>query len=572
VKEEPRPPARADAGRLALLGAAWAALFLACDPRGAFPLNDDFQYAECARRLLAGEGFHPPDWALSWAAPHAALGALMTAPWGASNQALRLWMLCVGACGAAGVYALARRWRAGEDAALLAALTLALSPLYAALSASFHLDVTAAVLTLAALGAFLRGRETGSARWLAASSVLIGLSGLTRQTGFLCAAGGAAALALERRLTVFSAAALLAPALLLGGGFEVWLRVARGPSWAWASGAYAGSPLTDWARLAFWRTVLERLSQSVQMGALFLLPLAIPRARDALRRPPSRGEAAALAAVAAAAAWGWAAARGLPLIQNTLHHNGLGVVTLMGSGDKPGGWWSGPWLWNAAALLALASSLVLVRAAAEDLRGPSGAERRAAALFVGAPFAAVLAVPVMYDRYLLMILPAAAAAFAAGRRETAVRLAPAFAAAAVLGLLTTAGLADYFSWNRARWEAGMAAVAHGVPPERVEDGFDWDGQFTLTRNLAALRATRPAREIGIWDWQALNRVVAGTTFSEAAPLPGWVLVGRFPYRTPLTRAGGAVRLYAAPELVTGKGALQPSRAAATRTPADAAKQ
>ncbi len=92
--------------------------------------------------------------------------------------------------------------------------------------------------------------------------------------------------------------------------------------------------------------------------------------------------------------------------------------------------------------------------------------------------------PMLYDRYLLVFLPVAAAAFAAGRQDRARRAAPAFAAAAVLGFFTWAGLADYFAWNRARWTAGMTAVAHGLSPDRVENGFDWDGQFTLTRNLA----------------------------------------------------------------------------------------
>ena len=162
------------------------------------------------------------------------------------------------------------------------------------------------------------------------------------------------------------------------------------------------------------------------------------------------------------------------------------------------------------------------------------------------PYAAMLAMPQIYDRYLLVVLPVAAAVFAAGRADKAPKLKAAFAAAGVLGLFTTVGLMDYFAWNRARWDAGMALVARGVPPERVENGFDWDGQFTLTRNLKALTGSRSAADIGMWDWQTLNRVVAATSFSAAPPVPGWRLIGRVPYRTPFTRAGGAVNLYAVP--------------------------
>lgn len=542
-----RGPSREDAARLSVLAASWTLLFLLVDPRGQFPLNDDFQYAECARGLLSGSGLRLPQWALSSTVSHAALGAAMTAPWGATNQALRLWMIVLGGLGAAGVYALARRWRASPDAALLAALTLALSPLWAAMSASFHIDVTASVFILAALGAFLRGREKDSAVWLAVSSLLIAASGLARQTGFLCAAGGAAALARERRLTPRTAAALLLPAGVLAAGFWAWTRFVNGPTWALESGAYTPKLVPSyWLRLDVWGTVFSRASKAAQTGALCLAPLALPRARDALRRRPGRGEAAVLVLIAGAALIGWFFTGGFPLIENTLSRSGLGAVVLAGAESKPGGWWSSPALWNAAAVIALLSSMTLARAAAEEGAGERGGELRAAALFVGAPFAAMLLMPALYDRYLLTLLPAAAAAFAAGRRESGGRLLPAFAAAALLGVWTAAGLDDYFAWNRARWDAGMAAVGRGLAPESVEDGFDWDGEFSLTKNMQVLLAKKTPRQIGVWDWRGLNRVVAETTFAGRPDSPGWILIGRFPYRTPLSRGGGEVRLYAAP--------------------------
>ncbi|MBI3564461.1 MAG: glycosyltransferase family 39 protein [Elusimicrobia bacterium] len=472
----------ADRPRLAALAAAWVGLFLLVDPRGDFPLNDDFQYAEAARRLVAGEGMHLPQWALSSTVFHAAAGAVATAPWGASNQALRVWELLLGGAGLFLVYALARRWRASSDAALLAALAVAWCPLYACLSASFHLDVTVSVLTLAGLLAFLKGRERRSPAWYALASALAAASGLTRQTGYLSVAGGLAALAWERRLSRREAAALVFPAALSALAFAWWFRAVHGPTWAWESGLY--SPRTDlayWLRPAVWGAVAARAGKAVLMTALFLSPLAVLRARGSLRRP-SRGEALALAAVAAAGLRLWAQASGLPLLFNTLNHVGLGTGSLLDADDKPGGWWESPWLW-----------------------------------------------------------------WAAGERA---RPAWGLAAALVMGAWSAAGLRDYFAWNRARWAAGVSAVAHGVPPASVENGFDWDGQFTLTANLDALRRRKPAREIGIWEWQTLNRVVLGTAFGAAYKTPGWTVVEEFPYRTPLLPGrGGVVRLFAAPGAV-----------------------
>jgi hypothetical protein len=537
---------REDGRMLAFLIAAWGVFFLVVDPRGAFSLNDDFQYAECARRWLSGDGFRLPEWALSSTISHAILGAVATAPWGASNQALRFWMILLGGAGACGVYALARRWGAGLGAALLAAVTLAFSPLYATLSASFHLDVTAASLTTGGLLAFLHGREKRSLLWLAASSVLIAVSGLARQTGLLCVVGGAASLALEGRLTWTGAIALLLPAAAAAAGFVWWLKFVHGPTWAWECGAFTPHA-GDFLRLGFPLEAARRASLALQTGALCLWPLAVLRLPDAVPRLDRR-EAAALAAVVGLALLGWIKAGGLPLMQNTLSHVGLGVVTLMGSDDKPAGWWVDPRLWHAAAGIALLSSATLLRAWRAEGSGAKGAELRAAALFVGAPFAAMLLMPNLYDRYLLSVLPAAAAAAVAGRKRAGGFFWPAAVAALILAAFTGAGLKDYFAWNRARWAAAQSLVSRGVPPEKIENGFDWDGQYTLTKNLGALIARKPAREIGMWEWQTLNRVVAGTTFSRMPPAPHWKLLGEFPYASPLLKTPGVVRLYGDPRL------------------------
>jgi 4-amino-4-deoxy-L-arabinose transferase-like glycosyltransferase len=543
---------REDTSRLLILAAAWISLFVAVDPRGQFPLNDDFQYAECARRWLSGGGLRLPEWALSSTVSHALLGAVVTAPWGATNQALRMWMLALGLLGAAGVYALARRWRADPNAALLAALTAALSPVYAVLSASFHLDVTAAVLTLAGLYAFLRGRERGSVKWLTGASALIALSGLARQTGFLCAVGGAASLAWDRKLTPRTASALLVPAGLAAAAFWAWFHFVHGPTWAWESGAYTPKSGSYWLSADVWGALFSRAGKSAQMSALFLSPLAVLRWRNATRKS-GRPEFFAALLLIGSALIAWERAHGLALLQNTLSHNGLGAVTLMGADDKPAGWWQYGWLWNAAALIALASSLVALLSLTEELRGPLGGELRAAALFVGAPYGAMLMMPVLYDRYLLVFLPAAAAALAAGRSGKTRAAFPAFAAAALMAFFTWAGLKDYFSWNRARWAAGMDAVAHGVPPNKVENGYDWDGQYSLTKNIATLRVHHPASAIGLWDWQLLNRIVIQTAFSEKPAQADWILLATYPYETPFVSGGGVVRVFAEPGAIVRPG-------------------
>jgi 4-amino-4-deoxy-L-arabinose transferase-like glycosyltransferase len=546
-------PGRENACCLSIFAVFWISFYVLVDPRGAFPLNDDFQYAACARGLLHGV-VRLPSWALSSTLTHALLGAIATAPWGASDQALRFWEILVGGFGAAGVYFLARRWRASPDAALLAALTLALSPLYAAMSASFHVDVTAAALTVAALIAFLRGRERRSGRWLAASSVLIALAGLTRQTCFLCAAGGAAALARERRLGPREAAALLGPASAAAAVFFLWVRFAHGVPWAAASGAYAPrAEAAYWLRPDVWLAVAVRAFRAFETAALCLFPLAAAVSLRARRAAATRGEKVVVALVAAAAAVLWFRARGLDVLPNTFHRGGLGAVTLEGAFAKDAGWWGSPIFWNVCAAVALLSALVFIRSAFEAARGESAPELAAAALFCGLPYAAMLIMRTSYDRYLLAVLPAAAAAAVAGMRGRFWRLSPAFACVLGLGLVSSAGLQDYFAWNRARWEAGAAAVARGARAEEVDAGFDWNGPLTLERNLSLLRTRRPDAEIGIWDWRALDHYRAAVTFSPGPPREGLTPLALVPYRSVLAPYGAAVYVYGDAALASGKG-------------------
>ncbi|MEK7656401.1 MAG: hypothetical protein AAB412_01465, partial [Elusimicrobiota bacterium] len=242
---------------------------------------------------------------------------------------------------------------------------------------------------------------------------------------------------------------------------------------------------------------------------------------------------AVLAAVAALAAAGWLAEGGMPLLENTFNRAGLGVVTPSFPQAKAAGWWGAGALWlffDAAALLsALALSRLLWR------RSPAKGSQTAALLaFVLPPFLAFLLLSENYDRYLLCLLPGAIVVVLLSLEGLPWSRSALAGGLLFWAALTAAGLKDYFSWNRARWQAGLHGIALGVPPGRIENGFDWDGQFTLQANMDRLMAEKAPGEIGMWDWMKLNRVVLITSFSPEPPLPGYVRVADFPYRTPLS--------------------------------------
>jgi hypothetical protein len=158
-------------------------------------------------------------------------------------------------------------------------------------------------------------------------------------------------------------------------------------------------------------------------------------------------------------------------------------------------------------------------------------------------FLILFSLPYFFDRYLLIILPAAIALVLLLARQESPRLAACAAGCLALGALSAMGLRDYFSWNRARWQAGLYGVSLGLAPRQVENGFDWDAQFSLKDNMSALLARKEPAAIDVWDWQKENRIVLLTSFSKRPPRSDFRLLRGFPYRTPLSRHEQAVYLH-----------------------------
>ncbi|MBI3299958.1 MAG: glycosyltransferase family 39 protein [Elusimicrobia bacterium] len=528
---------------LALVPVVLCALLLAAaDPRGDFPLNDDFQWSDAVFRLVSGGGLRLGEWVYASALTHIFFGSLPALLFGCSDWVLRVWTMAWGSAAAGGAYLLARRFGAGAGAALAGACALAADPLHLTMSASFHLEVTMLAAVLLAVWGLLAFLQSGSLRHLAAASAALGAAALTRQTAAVAVLGMAGTLAARGRLGRREAAALLIPLGLMLAAWRAWFVLDHGPTW----GSLALTPAfvpADLLRPAALAAALRRMADAVLTAAFLASPLALAALPAVKRLPrPGRREAAALAAAAALAVDAlWRG--GMPLMGNTLTRVGLGVVTLNDPGFKEVGWWGSVALWHAASAAALFSTAVLIRLFWARVGDGLGARRARAALAMAAgPVLATALLTHNHDRYLLAWLPLGllAAVWAPeGRAVPALGLGAALA----MGAWSAAGLRDYFAWNRARWEAGALAVSRGAPPAQVENGFDWDGRLTLDRNMKELLSRRRPEEIGPWDWMALNRIVALSSFSPRPPRPDFVPVDSVPYRTPFARGERRIFLY-----------------------------
>ena len=85
-----------------LIIAVWIVAALLIDPRGEFPLNDDWAYAAAVKTLLGGGGIRLSGWTTVNLIAQIFWGALFCLPFGFSFTALRISTLVLGLTGVLG--------------------------------------------------------------------------------------------------------------------------------------------------------------------------------------------------------------------------------------------------------------------------------------------------------------------------------------------------------------------------------------------------------------------------------------------------------------------------------------
>ena len=145
----------------AVLIAVQIALFALIEPRGEFPLNDDWAYAHSVLWLLSEHRVRVSDWAAMNLLPQTLAGGATAAAFGFSFTALRHLTQLVALIASAAMLWLFRTAGLTPAQALLAALVVAITPWWIALANSFMSDFYAIALALPAAALYLRALRSG---------------------------------------------------------------------------------------------------------------------------------------------------------------------------------------------------------------------------------------------------------------------------------------------------------------------------------------------------------------------------------------------------------------------------
>lgn len=532
---------------LAAVALLWALTLLLVSPRGGFPLNDDWIYAQAVRDWIDTGHYTGHPFTSASLVGQACWGKAFSSLFGFSFETLRWSTLVLWLAAALAVSRAALELRAAPFAAALAGGLVIANPIAMNLGYTFMTDVPFMAACALAGVFYLRALADPRPSLILAGSLFAAWGLLIRQFAVLLPlAFLLATTPLLYRIGRRESTKIILPALL--------------PLFAaWGLLQYL-APRTEKLNHPWMPYVLGESAPEIAAGALkfcgvamvyiglFALPLVAAAAFAWLRARGSRarrlwGLTATLPLVAVTVAW--SAPRRIPFLGNMLFDTGVGPLTLRG--DVIGGvywrpvsigdaWWLPTILGIAAAAWMLAGWLGWLVMIPGDGRRPLRDPRRRrhaflmlwAALMIGALYHPGL--PVRFDRYFLgalvpvLLLLAAATPRARDLRLYAVQLA----LAAALYTFSLISLQDYLAWNSARWHTLQRLMAGGVPPENIDGGYEFNGWYTSPHFIArdGDQAFYHAGPLGWWvlgdEWAIAGQPRAGYNVVETIPYHSWL--------------------------------------------------
>jgi hypothetical protein len=495
----------------ALLIALQIALFALIEPRGEFPLNDDWAYAQSVLWLLAEHRVRLSDWIAMNLLPQTIVGGATATLFGFSFSTLRHLTQAIALLGSLGMLWVFRAAGLTPTQAALAAIATVITPWWLELANSYMSDVYAFALALPAAALYLRALASSRpGPLLAAATALSVLGVLQRQVvlvlplAFGCAWMLARAAASWRAGHSFrswvSAVAPLAACALAIALYKVYL--VSGPGVPAAQQLIEGRLLPMLGRLLvgdpfYWLWSGKLVSWLGGFIGLVVAGYAIVLLG---RGGGSRRQRLVVLVVALALSACVLIGLWMPPYRSgqLITATGIGPYSLfdvLGRFEREVPTPAPHLFWSAYGIAAAVGASVFLVAVATVIRrcwAERGADGRRIFLLVSViAYLLPFAITDFVDRYLLFVLPFILLlvhdAFGAPRQARQRGITVVGAALMVaLAVLSAAGAHDYFAWNRSRWAAINEAIHRGATPETLDGGFEYNGfhRFETTPRIA----------------------------------------------------------------------------------------
>ena len=477
---------------IAVILIVFAVAVIVTDPRGNFPLDDDWDFTLSTWNLVhAGRVQHTP-FTSNIAVLQYFWGALWTILFGESSAVLRASTLFLALASTLLIYFILRRSGVSESLAGFASLAFLFNPLIYWASFTYMTDVPEMFLSIAAFALLTEALRRDSDRWLVAAVLVAVASFFVRQIGIVNALVPLIAVPRKKVRIAYGAACALYLVLLASGALivsrqELQIHMFRG--------------VTDVAMGAAHYGFLN-----MQAAAMFFLPLTL---LIFLAKP--RPLPAMLIAFWFALASGHLVSLHRPIPYpvrgNILTDFTLGPLTLRDTFVL-----GMPYPFHleheGRMALMLASSFLAIFVGAFLVR------KDLAAVYCVVGTLIVMLMRVYFDRYAIDTMwPLAIAIPIAVKKLPKLAIVPLI----VMMVLSVAGTSEYLAWNRARWEAFHAMQAHGVTLEQMDGGYE----------INAMLAVRTGQKFLGKEGFAVRDDRYIISFN---PVPGYTTLAMIPYR------------------------------------------
>lgn len=533
----------------------FALLILAINPIHEFPVEDDWDYAKEVLNVLQTGSFHRLEVTQATVFFPALWGALFAKLFGFSFTTLRVSTLVLALGALLVFYALLGEMGFSVPRRVLGTLALMLAPAFVYLAFSFMTDIFLLFGILSALYFYTRAWRSQRLGLVFVASMFATLGFLARQVGFLIPISFGFFIWLQRHQLAKTSPRAWLLWLLVGGVVPVlvlttylaWSRFGGGANWADSARTLTGT-VSFWFQFDTPGVLVRRFAIASSTLAIYILPLWLASLGGILYLRQGWSASArwqkigiALVAILSVIALVRAATRNewFPYLTD--------ISTRAGFRPYLAFFAEGAGVHRPLILSADVSALLTVLAGLFGILlsgliiGRLRAHRTPPLTFVylatGILALASLTFFTYFERYLLPLVPGMILVVLDATRRVRWSVPAAALGVLLIGLVSVTFMRDYFSWNAARWEAGRALVAAGVPIAKIDGGYEWNGWQLYDASVVYIRAHN--LEMTIDPWKYILDPEYMLTFQ---PMPNYQVVQKVPFSTPL-RAGGMDLLY-----------------------------
>jgi len=541
------PDLRKSAGQFfpcALILGIYLLCILVVNPRGEFPLNDDWSYVRSAFAFGSGQGLKVDQWSAPSLVGQALYGGLLTKIFSPHFLVLRISTLFLSCCTAALLWAIFRRTGIRRDLASVMLMAWVFNPLQFSLAFTYMTEIPFIFFLALAFYLYILHLDTGKLPCLALSAAVLGYAYLIRQTALFFILALVCGVLVDARKSVSKRMHEAMWAAGASGIFVVCYYL-----WILADGGATAAVRRKFELLNYLESrqiignsygMLFYLAFMIMPVLIFLIPSAY-RLSLGFPRIVRLGIPVVWGAVVVAGLW-WFQAQYTPLdylpsttyharmpfLLNVLYDSGLGPITLdpayFGAPPTP----IYPRLWLGITVIVAAGAVLYGSLSVFGLlrlrRIPLFRKQRPLIVFAGVSLICLAAFEVLFshiqegglfDRHILIVafpfcLLIGIFASSGGEGDErkpgpAIWVPVGFICVALLAFCTAA-THDYMEWNRVRWSLGRELLERGVDPLRIVGGFE----FNAWNNYDTFAARGNIGSVHYWWYDRRDYLISMT--------------------------------------------------------------